>query len=929
MDSKTVFELRKESQNLSGIEKLNKLNNALNISRELYSVDSSDEWVQKAFAWVLIDLCKFYVAERNLNQAGICYNELNSIDFQGYEDDIIENKKNFLRPKIDSNYSEVQRAEELSKTGNHQEALAIFKNLISQNRLTQLHHESYGWIIYRLIKTEESNLSSVEVRTFLRDYMNLENERPSILHSIILNFALNYSKTHSDFKFYNFFLLWNPENLRYEDLRDGRNQNGDKIPSLISRICREFVNSNAEVNIEDFLSRINLDKETVLDFFRETFFWNIFNAHKENRFSDLWNLFEQYNVNYSKHGPSKWHSEILNLAERFMKENDEWRFLNFFKDWNPENLRADDWKETKKDENTYKPLATKAIKKAFENLKTQTTEQDLTWLIQPYEKAIKSFPDDEWLLREKALLHYKNNEFESAIKIYKQLVLELADKHYVWQEFSDCIVSNNSLKIGMLSKALSLEKNEDFLGDIHLDLAKALIEENLLENALVELEAYKKHREIKGWKLSLVFDELHKKTSSFKLCLNDNQELYKKYIPFAENFAYDDFDWMEVVLVDKWKDDKGKDRLAFTNGKTIEFTVSKNRLEILKHSELGQILKFKFYKQEIKKEVENIFSWFEKNVITEYKYIPLIAEKSEKKCWEILEDAFAFVDYINKEKGIIHAITTENKEVFFPQIKPELQIGDFVTAKSYIKKVKDENRTELRQIQKIDKNSVLSKFQTQIAIVDGVNEQKQLFHFVISSDLQGIVRYSETSLRPNQGDFIKSWLVTKNDKKKKKRVRLLNLEPTEEVNQNLQKDVTGLLKVKFKTAYGVKDYEEIEENYMEEMESKNEGETTLGTENEIELTEDMFDKSGKLLFEKIDFDLYNDKTTHKMFEDENEDRFVYKKNATSPSPDFAFIDNYYVPKYLLDKHNIINNCKVNARVIYGGDEWKVIEIQKI
>src|SRR5690606_38334207 len=122
-----------------------------------------------------------------------------------YEDDIIENQKNFLRPKIDTNYSEIQEAEELSKKGKHQEALVICKNLISQNQLTELHHESYGWIIYRYLKAEESNLSSVEVRTFLRDYMNLKNDRPSILHSMILNFALNYSKTHSDFRFYNFF----------------------------------------------------------------------------------------------------------------------------------------------------------------------------------------------------------------------------------------------------------------------------------------------------------------------------------------------------------------------------------------------------------------------------------------------------------------------------------------------------------------------------------------------------------------------------------------------------------------------------------------------------------------------------------------------------------------------------------------------------
>src|SRR5690606_1734952 len=102
MDSKTVFELRNEAKDLSGVEKLNKLNNALNISRQLYLEDSSDEWIQKAFAWVLIDLCKYYIADKKLNQAEVFFKELNIIDFQGYEDDIIENQKNFLRPKIDT-----------------------------------------------------------------------------------------------------------------------------------------------------------------------------------------------------------------------------------------------------------------------------------------------------------------------------------------------------------------------------------------------------------------------------------------------------------------------------------------------------------------------------------------------------------------------------------------------------------------------------------------------------------------------------------------------------------------------------------------------------------------------------------------------------------------------------------------------------------
>src|SRR5690606_14108883 len=123
--SKTVFELRKESQKLSGIEKLNKLNSALSVARNLYAEDLYDEWIQKAFAWVLIDLCKLYIAERNLNEAEFFYNELNSIDFQSCEDEIIENQKKILRSKIDTNYLEVALLHKPS-------IKSLFSNIISK-----------------------------------------------------------------------------------------------------------------------------------------------------------------------------------------------------------------------------------------------------------------------------------------------------------------------------------------------------------------------------------------------------------------------------------------------------------------------------------------------------------------------------------------------------------------------------------------------------------------------------------------------------------------------------------------------------------------------------------------------------------------------------------------------------------------------------
>jgi hypothetical protein len=106
---------------------------------------------------------------------------------------------------------------------------------------------------------------------------------------------------------------------------------------------------------------------------------------------------------------------------------------------------------------------------------------------------------------------------------------------------------------------------------------------------------------------------------------------------------------------------------------------------------------------------------------------------------------------------------------------------------------------------------------------------------------------------------------------------MLSIEPTEEVNSNLRKDITGLLEVKYKNG-NYPDYEFDEDD---------------------ELENSAFEEDGK-------FTINN-----------------------KPIPDFAFIGDYYVPKYLLEKHSIKDDCRVKARAIFAGDKWKVTEIEKI
>jgi hypothetical protein len=439
------------------------------------------------------------------------------------------------------------------------------------------------------------------------------------------------------------------------------------------------------------------------------------------------------------------------------------------------------------------------------------------------------------------------NDLDAAIAIYKKLVLELGDKFYVWSEFAECINDDNNLKIGMLSKALSLENNEDFLGDIHLKLAKILIDENLFENALFELATYKKHREEKRWKLSQEYNNLYRKANNVNLTIKDNNVIYNKYIPFAEEFAYKDIAWTEVVLVDRWKNDEKKERLSFTDGNNIELSIGVGRFQILKKTKVGEIYKFKLNKQEVKKEFDTPYGFglLPAKRITEYKCIPLLAERTDKETWAILPEKYGFIEYINQEKKTLHIITNESEQIFYSFNKEQFRKGQFLIFKQYKKKVKNEIRNFSVDIKTCDKKIALPNFKNRIVVVDDVNESKKLFHYVLGKNLPtGIAFFDDINIHPIVGDFLKVYYCVKKDKDGKKKLVTLHIEPTDEVNSDLQKEISGELELK------------------------------------------------------------------------NDDRF-------------AFIDDYYVPKSILEKYCIIDDCFVTAQAVYtgDGDRWKVYKIE--
>ena len=207
LSSKRVFELRREK----------KIEEAYKLATALLKIDHEDEWNKRAMAWVLIDLIK---REINKNPQIIIphFKQLISLSIQ---DELIEAQIKLLQSKLTPINGEIERLSTSSKDGNYLEALNQFRSIFAENtNLPQAHHDAYGWAIYRYLKNHSDSLTPIEIKKILFEYNQLQSERPSMLHSQILRFVINYVRySNQDIDIYRYFLNWGPQNLQDEDVK--------------------------------------------------------------------------------------------------------------------------------------------------------------------------------------------------------------------------------------------------------------------------------------------------------------------------------------------------------------------------------------------------------------------------------------------------------------------------------------------------------------------------------------------------------------------------------------------------------------------------------------------------------------------------------------------------------------------------------------
>ena len=227
--SKEVFAKRKEGA----------IDEAYRMALELMGAPQVDDWDRKAFCWSLIDLIKRDA--KNGNQVNLPHYrmQLESIKLDPSDDVLTKGIRNALS-LCNPGGQQISQAKALSREGRHAESMGLYRKALADGFADRDAQTGYGWELYHhtkdLMATEIHNLGAIKRN--LNDYLKLEVERPSDLHSRILQLTAKLAG-QDKFSMLVFSRLWNLEYLRSEDFERYRAADGKEYPSLAERVIQQ------------------------------------------------------------------------------------------------------------------------------------------------------------------------------------------------------------------------------------------------------------------------------------------------------------------------------------------------------------------------------------------------------------------------------------------------------------------------------------------------------------------------------------------------------------------------------------------------------------------------------------------------------------------------------------------------------------------
>ncbi|MDY0222677.1 MAG: hypothetical protein RBR67_16220 [Desulfobacterium sp.] len=229
MTNKEVFAKRKEGA----------IDEAYQMALQLMRAPDIDEWDFKALAWCLIDLIKRDANAGQIQNLAHYRQQLEIIKVNP-NDDILQKGVGYALSLCNPHGQLIGKAKSLSKQGNHVEAANIYRKLYANGAADIAIQTSLAWELYKQSKKlmAQKNVNLSIVKKHLNDYLKLEVEKPSLLHTCFLQLASKLAG-EDNFNMLVFVRLWGLEYLRQEDFDRYVANNGKEYPSIAERAIQQ------------------------------------------------------------------------------------------------------------------------------------------------------------------------------------------------------------------------------------------------------------------------------------------------------------------------------------------------------------------------------------------------------------------------------------------------------------------------------------------------------------------------------------------------------------------------------------------------------------------------------------------------------------------------------------------------------------------
>jgi tetratricopeptide (TPR) repeat protein len=344
------------------------------------------------------------------------------------------------------------------------------------------------------------------------------------------------------------------------------------------------------------------EAKEIPSYFEEPCGWTIYRylKNKESRLSstDIRKALSYY-LTFASCKPSNLHSCIMVQAVNLEKKHEnDFRFIEFCQMWKLENLRDEDFISAKGTTESgksieFQSLAENVATRLYKELKSRHTEEFVNDLF-PFFLTIKEkCPGNRFVGMYIAQLYYWLNDIEKAIAEYKK-ILRTAPEWFIWKHLGD-ICEDTDVKISMYCKAMTMMGKDEYIGELRMNLASLLLEQNK-EHAAYEIEQYMKTYKENGWKISGDVYLLQSKVQGI-VPSTQAKQFYLNNIEKAEDFAYSDISVEEQTYNGIVTNHAGKEKASLVN-KRKKIFVRTSLTPQLRKSEVGDVFLVRVYEHQ-------------------------------------------------------------------------------------------------------------------------------------------------------------------------------------------------------------------------------------------------------------------------------------------------------------------------------------------